>query len=112
MEHCTFWALTGLLALGGLRASTSDSRWGVLTEMNVEMHATSAFSFLRGASVPEELVEQAAELGYRSVALLDRDGLYSAPRFYHAAQGLGLHAIVGAVLGVEHDGVRGTLGFY
>ena len=43
--------------------------------MYVELHAASAFSFLRGSSLPEELVERAAELGYQALALVDRDGV-------------------------------------
>jgi error-prone DNA polymerase len=46
----------------------------------VELHAASAFSFLQGASLPEALVERAAALGYPALALLDRDGVYGAPR--------------------------------
>ena len=80
--------------------------------MDVELHATSAFSFLRAASPPEDLVDRAADLGYRSVALLDHDGVYGAPRFYKAARARGLHAIVGAVLAVEASGVRGHLGIH
>jgi DNA polymerase III alpha subunit len=80
--------------------------------MHVEIHTTSAFSFLRGASLPEDLVHRAASLGYGAVALLDRDGVYGAPRFYRAAREHGLHAIVGAALGVEAAGVRGVLGLY
>src|SRR4051812_40269448 len=80
--------------------------------MDVEIHATSAFSFLRGASLPEDLVERAAELGYGAVALLDHDGVYGAPRFYRAARARGLHAIVGAVVRVEASGLRGALGLY
>jgi error-prone DNA polymerase len=45
----------------------------------VELHARSAFSFLRAASFPEQLVERAAELELRGMALCDRDGLYGAP---------------------------------
>ena len=59
-----------------------------------ELHASSAFSFLDGASLPEALVARAAELGYSSIALLDRDGVYGAPRFYLAAKRAGLKAIV------------------
>ena len=51
----------------------------------VELHASSAFSFLDGASLPEALVDRAAELGYSALALLDRDGVYGAPRFHKAA---------------------------
>ena len=64
----------------------------------VELRARSAFSFLEGASAPEELAESAAALGYDAIALGDRDGLYGAPRFYQAATGAGIKAIVGAEL--------------
>ena len=66
--------------------------------MYIELHAASAFSFLDGASLPETLVERAAELGYPAIALLDRDGVYGAPRFHLAAKRAGLKAIVGAEL--------------
>src|SRR6187401_3374616 len=66
--------------------------------MYIELHTSSAFSFLDGASLPGTLVERAAELGYPAVALLDRDGLYGAPQFYRAAKAAGLKAIVGAEL--------------
>ena len=64
----------------------------------IELHASSAFSFLDGASLPEALVERAAALGYSALALLDRDGVYGAPRFHLAARKAGLKAIVGAEL--------------
>ncbi|HLP26168.1 MAG TPA: PHP domain-containing protein, partial [Acidobacteriota bacterium] len=51
-----------------------------------ELHARSAFSFLRGASLPEDLVRCAMELNVPAMALLDRDGVYGAPRFYGSAQ--------------------------
>src|SRR5262249_40349146 len=66
--------------------------------MYVELHAASAFSFLDGASLPEALVERAAALGFPALALLDRDGVYGAPRFHLAAKKAGLKAIVGAEL--------------
>src|SRR5258708_2847253 len=66
--------------------------------MYIELHASSAFSFLDGASLPEALVERAAALGYPALALLDRDGVYGAPRFHLAAKKAGLKAIVGAEL--------------
>ncbi len=62
----------------------------------VELHAASAFSFLEAASLPEALVERAAELGYPAVALLDRDGVHGMPRFHKAAAAAGIRAIVGA----------------
>ena len=58
--------------------------------MYCELHASSAFSFLDGASTPERLVERAAELGYPAIALLDRDGVYGIPRFHLAAKQMGL----------------------
>jgi error-prone DNA polymerase len=69
----------------------------------IELHTSSAFSFLDGASLPATLVERAAELGYPAVALLDRDGLYGAPQFYRAAKAAGLKAIVGAELTIGSD---------
>jgi error-prone DNA polymerase len=62
----------------------------------VELHAASAFSFLRGASLPEDLADRAAELGLPAAALLDVNGVYGAPRFYQAAKQAGVKALVGA----------------
>ena len=67
----------------------------------VELHTSSAFSFLDGASLPETLVERAAALGYPALALLDRDGVYGAPQFTSAARKAGLKAIVGAELTIR-----------
>ncbi len=67
----------------------------------VELHAASAFSFLEAASLPEALVDRAAELGYPSVALLDRNGVHGAPRFHKAAKAAGIKPIVGAELTVS-----------
>jgi len=60
-----------------------------------ELHAASAFSFLEGASLPEDLVAEAARLEYPAVALCDRDGVSGAPRFYKAAAAAGVKPIVG-----------------
>ncbi len=70
----------------------------------VELRCASAFSFLRGASAPEDLVERAAALDYPALALGDRDGLYGAPRFYRAAKEAGVHPIVGADVGLRGGG--------
>ncbi len=67
----------------------------------IELHARSAFSFLRAASQPEKLAERAASLGMPAMALCDRDGVYGAPRFYAAARERGVRAIVGAELTME-----------
>ncbi len=69
----------------------------------IELHAASAFSFLQGASLPEALVDRAADLGYSAIALLDRDGVYGAPRFHKAATSAGLKPIIGAELTVENQ---------
>lgn len=69
--------------------------------MYVELHARSAFSFLEGVSVPEELITAAAEMGMPAMALLDRDGVYGAPRFHLAADKLGIKAHVGAEITVS-----------
>ena len=66
--------------------------------MYVELHAASAFSFLDGASLPEALVDARGRLGYPALALLDRDGVYGAPRFHLAAKRAGIKAIIGAEL--------------
>jgi error-prone DNA polymerase len=62
----------------------------------VELHAHSAYSFLDGASRPEELVARAAELGYDALALTDHDGVYGSLEFAQAARQFGLRAITGA----------------
>jgi error-prone DNA polymerase len=62
----------------------------------VELHAHSAYSFLDGASQPEELAARAAELGYETLALTDHDGVYGSLEFAHAASHLGVRAITGA----------------
>jgi error-prone DNA polymerase len=64
--------------------------------MFVELHARSAFSFLEGAMLPETLADRAARLDLRAVALVDRDGLYGAPRFYRACTRVGIMPLVGA----------------
>ncbi len=63
-----------------------------------ELHAHSAFSFLDGASTPEELVEEAARLDLRALALTDHDGLYGAVRFAEAAAELDIRTVFGAEL--------------
>src|SRR5438270_2291775 len=67
----------------------------------VELHACSAFSFLRGGSFPEQLAETAAELNMPGMALLDRDGVYGAQRFSVAAREQCVRPIVGAELTME-----------
>ncbi len=61
-----------------------------------ELHAHSAYSFLDGASQPEELAARAAELGYEALALTDHDGVYGSLEFAHAAKQFGVRPITGA----------------
>ena len=63
-----------------------------------ELHCHSNFSFLDGASHPEELVEQAARLGLDALALTDHDGMYGVVRFAEAARQLGVATVFGAEL--------------
>jgi len=72
--------------------------------MYVELHARSAFSFLQGASLPEEMAQIGAERGMAALALLDRDGVYGSPRFHQAAKKLGIRAHIGAEVTVEGAG--------
>src|SRR5215831_21213992 len=74
----------------------------------IELHTASAFSFLQGASLPEALVDRAAALQYPAVALLDRDGVYGAPRFHKAALAAGIRPIIGAELTVDLEGAGGA----
>ena len=67
----------------------------------VPLWCKSNFSFLEGASHPEELVEQAHTHGLRSLALTDRDGIYGVVRAHVKAQELGVHLIVGAEVTVR-----------
>src|SRR5881397_3669386 len=71
----------------------------------IEVHACSAFSFLRGGSFPEQLAEVAAELEMPALALCDRNGVYGAQRFSVAAREHGVRPIIGAELSME-DGVN------
>jgi error-prone DNA polymerase len=71
----------------------------------IELHAQSAFSFLEGAEQPETLVAEAARLEMGALALVDRDGVYGAPRFYHAAVSAGITPLVGSEITLA-DGAR------
>src|SRR5438067_5006609 len=67
----------------------------------IELHARSAFSFLRGAATPEELIAVCAGLEMPAMALLDDDGVYGAARFHLAAQKVGIKAHIGAEIAVS-----------
>ncbi len=67
----------------------------------VELHCHSSYSFLDGASLPEELAARAAELGYPALALTDHEGVYGSLEFAHAAKDLGVRPITGAEVTLE-----------
>ena len=75
----------------------------------IELHACSAFSFLRGASFPEQLAETAAELEMPALALLDRNGVYGAQRFSVAAREQNIRPIIGCELSMEDGGMLPVL---
>ena len=82
--------------------SCSVMRWGSIAPTflappdYVELRCATAFSFLRGASQPEEMVARAAALGYKRLAITDHDGLYGIVRAYQAGKQHGVEILVGA----------------
>src|SRR5438067_13758574 len=68
-----------------------------------ELHCHTNFSFLDGASHPEELAEEAARLGLEALAVTDHDGMYGVVRFAEAAGAVGLRTIFGAELSIGPD---------
>ena len=81
-----------------LQTNSEDSRYA-------ELHCVSNFSFLRGASHPEELVEQAQRLGYEALAITDECSLAGVVRAHVAAKQVGLHLIIGTEIKLD-DGPR------
>src|ERR1700761_1455422 len=77
-----------------------------MTDRYVELHASSAFSFLEGGSQPERLAERAFELGMPALALMDRNGFYGSARFHKIAAENGIKAHVGAEVSVTGLGYR------
>ena len=78
--------------------------------MYIELHTASGFSFLEGASLPEDLVAEAARLGYPALALCDRDGVYGAPRFHKAATEAGVRPLVGCEISLDLVGTGNPAG--
>jgi error-prone DNA polymerase len=75
----------------------------------VELHASSAFSFLRGGSFPEQLAEVAAELEMPAMALLDRNGVYGAQRFSVTAREHAVRPIIGCELSMDDGSILPVL---
>jgi error-prone DNA polymerase len=76
--------------------------------MYTELHAHSAFSFLDGTALPEQLVLEATNLGYAALAVTDHNGVYGSMAFAQSAKNLGLQPITGAELTLL-DGSHVTL---
>src|SRR6187551_3522207 len=72
-----------------------------------ELHAHTAFSFLDGASQPEEMAAEAGRLGLSALAITDHDGLYGVVRFAGAARAIGLPTIFGAELSLSVPDAKG-----
>jgi error-prone DNA polymerase len=70
--------------------------------MYIELHSRSAFSFLEGASLPENLIAACANLNMPAMALLDRNGVYGSPRFHMAAKKARIKAHIGAEVTCEY----------
>ena len=77
-----------------------------MTERYVELHTASAFSFLEGASLPEDLIQTASTLHMPAIALMDRNGFYGSARFHTTAKKHGVKAHVGAEIAVSDLGNR------
>ena len=73
-----------------------------------ELHVHSGFSFLDGASEPEDLVAEAVRLGLETIGLTDHDGMYGVVRMAQAAQGTGIGTVFGAELSLAADTVERT----
>ncbi len=76
-----------------------------------ELHVASAFSFLEGASLPEDLVARATDLGLPAVALIDRNTLSGAPRFFKAAKAAGIRPLVGAEVVLDRSCQRSAISY-
>ncbi len=75
----------------------------------IELHARSAFSFLRASSQPEELVNRAAQLGFSTLGVTDRDGVYGSARVHHAGKEFGVRGIVGSEITMADGSVLPVL---
>ena len=95
------------LAIDARRAPASASKRAPASGVScdyVELHARSAFSFLRATATPEDLAAAAAAAGHATYGIADVGGLYGAPRFHTAARREGVRPLVGAELTVEGGG--------
>ncbi|WP_416210114.1 error-prone DNA polymerase, partial [Frankia sp. Cr1] len=106
---CLLWRT----AVGGLRPPMTD-RTSAGGTLYAELHCHSAFSFLDGASQPEDLVTEAVRLGLSGLAITDHNGMYGVVRFAEAAAAAGLPTLFGAEIslgpGAPRDGTADPAG--
>ncbi|TKG59017.1 error-prone DNA polymerase [Prauserella endophytica] len=88
--------------LGSLRGA--DDTGAATRVPYAELHCHSNFSFLDGASHPEELVEEAVRLGLDAIAITDHDGMYGVARFAEAAREVGMRTVFGTELSLGLSG--------
>src|ERR1700720_4526579 len=74
----------------------------LMQSYSVELHLHTCYSFLEGASLPGEMALQAAQLGYRALAITDHDGLHGAMAFAQACAAAGVQPITGVELTLAH----------
>src|SRR5438132_10611898 len=86
------------IATGPLRNGLSSAS---MTSAYAELHCHSNYSFLEGASHPDELVARACDLEMPALAITDRNGFYGAVKFFGAAQRVGIQPIVGTELTID-----------
>ncbi|GGF32007.1 error-prone DNA polymerase [Williamsia phyllosphaerae] len=83
-----------------------DSARGRSATRYAELHAHTSYSFLDGASSPEDMVTEAHRLGLEALAVTDHDGFYGVVRFAEAAREWRLPTVFGAELSMQHDAAR------
>jgi error-prone DNA polymerase len=100
----------GKSGVGGVVAELAALRRTIESRKSryVELTARTCFSFLSGATPPEDMILRAAELGYDTIAITDRDGLYGIVRAWEAADKHGVRVIVGCELTLEREGLEGV----
>ena len=92
--------------LSSPQSAASDPERPVAPIPYAELHCHTNFSFLDGASAPDDLVERAVELGLTGLAVTDHAGLYGAVRFVSAAEAAGLHPVIGLEIELLDPGGR------
>jgi error-prone DNA polymerase len=88
---------------GQAQAALVIARRGAVVRAGVPLWCKSNYSFLEGASHPEELIEEAQRLGFSAIGITDRDGVYGSVRAHLKAQELGIHLIIGSELTLEDE---------